>query len=372
MQMSHNDKWPVRPRPDFDDETLSSWMARVALGNGASPRKFYLHALGWENVRSLDNDQLEDQAKLTFLANKTDTNINRLKQLRVDGDRFIAHTSGFGGSQEFTSYCPDCLEGEVPYFRKEWRSALVVVCTCHGTLLRSRCESCHVPVQLLARKGKIRLDCCGECEESLHKNVKRIPAPNFLKKFTQNILNTLSGEWFEFGPGQYVHPDLFLQGLLFLVEIVSHNDVWMRVFRHLGLEQHFEKPSWLYFQRHESFQERTVLLHALSWILADWPKRFTWAVNDLSPSIFSYLFNYGDVPFWLWTEIKEQFDVREEALNVEESQTMFRMIQTGYLDEAAYYRAFGHQHVVRINGRNLRNFNNIYKETIKHHASAPT
>ena len=360
--------WPVRPNPVPDDETFTSWVSRVALGQGLPPQTFYVQALGWKDVWSKDLDLFDDEGKIDFLAKMTGKDPEILKGLKLDDERFIVNSSGFSSSQEFTTFCPDCLNVKTPYFRKAWRSVLVATCAHHGTFLQSRCGACFAPIRLLARTDTIDLKYCSDCEVPLGTKLKKVLAPDYLNTFTCKIMETLQGHWFELQPGYHVHPQLFLDALPVLADIVCRNEVWEKLYDYLGLNEYFGKPSLLYFHRRESFVDRCVLLLALTWILSDWPAHFTWAVADLPLKTHLHLVYQDNLPYWLWSVVKEHFDLPGEFRTDVEHQTMLRMISEETLSEKTFYSAFGQHHHVRVGRRNLKNFQNIYKETIKFHA----
>ena len=330
---------------------------------------FFVRALGWDDAWDKDLDDFSDAEKLSILSTKSGKEFGVLQDMIIEDSRFTVNSRGFSSSQEFQLYCPDCLDEGTPYFRKTWRSALIVSCDKHGTFLQSRCNSCFSPVRLLGRKHRFRIECCGDCGVPLSRDANRIVVPTYLVEFTQKIVLTFGGSWFSLG-STHVHPTLFLESFPIFAEMFCRNEVWVKLYDRLRLGTYVGRPSLMYFHRRESFTDRCVLMLVVSWVLADWPRRFRLAMKDVSPNVFGYLAKNEALPFWLSSLIKECFDIPGEHLNADEFMHMTRMISTGRLDENKYYKAFGRNHCLRINGRFLNNFNNIREEAIKLHAGS--
>ena len=190
--------WPVRPNP-LKDESLTSWIARVALDNGLPPRTYYVSGLGWKDVWNTDFDLFDDQEKIEYLSKKTQKPVDTLTQMKLDGTVFpISHT-GCLESHEFTHFCPSCLAEGTPYFRKTWRSSQVVTCKQHKTFLHARCGTCHTPVRLLARTELLDLDRCSACGDVLGDGLDSVEAPGGLLLYAEALTGTFRKEWFPLG-----------------------------------------------------------------------------------------------------------------------------------------------------------------------------
>ena len=358
-------RWPVRPNP-LKDESLTSWVARLALGNGLPPKAFYVKALGWQDVWSTDFDLFDDQDKLLFLSEKTDKPLDALLQMKLADTIFPINHSGYLESHEFTHFCPTCLAEGTPYFRKLWRSSQIVTCERHGTFLHARCGGCHAPVRLLARTDILELDRCSACEHPLGDGLKPVRAPDDLLAYTSHLSGIFRGSWFPVGD-RMVAPQLYLAGLPALAEIVCKREVWHKVYADQNLTAYFAKPFDLFFNYRESFVDRCVLQLVLSWIMADWPDRFFWATTDLPDNSLRWMTENQDLPFWLISVLKAAFDVPAADFRTgEEQHELIRLIGEGKLGEADYYRAFGRHHCLRINHRNLKSFKSISLEAKKY------
>jgi hypothetical protein len=353
--------WPVRPNP-LEDESLTSWIARVALDNGLPPRTYYVSALGWRDVWNTDLDLFNDQDKLAYLAKKTDKSLDALLEMKLANTVFTINFTGCLESHEFTHFCTTCLAEGTPYFRKIWRSSQVVACERHGTFLHARCGGCYTPVRLLARTDTLDLNICSACEHELDDGLNSTTAPDDLLVYTVALAGTFRGEWFPLGATR-VAPQLFLAGLPALAEIVCQREVWQKVYDDQGFDRFFVKPFDLFFNYREAFADRCALQLVMSWILADWPTRFQWATSDLPERSFRWMANNPELPFWLGSVLKEVFDLPgADYCDKAEHAEMIRLISDGMIDEARFYQMFGRRHVFRINGRNLSSYKHIFQE----------
>ncbi|MGJ8586286.1 MAG: TniQ family protein [Marinosulfonomonas sp.] len=154
-------RWPLSV-PLLPDEILSSWLVRVALGNGCDPMT--LTGLLWSDWRcwTMDMDRKVPDDKLHVLSvaagiereQLSFANLYSLARLirEPTTDRALwpwittlgaRNTSRRAGMQ----FCPECLRSDLhPYFRLQWRLAWHTVCEHHGHRLVDRCPDCQSPV----------------------------------------------------------------------------------------------------------------------------------------------------------------------------------------------------------------------------------
>jgi Bacterial TniB protein/TniQ len=144
--------WPVAAGPQ-PDELLSSWLHRLAFGNGLPPKALGpaldLGSGAWSGrldlaLPAIVRDQLVRCTGLTPGAVGGMT-------LAGAGARALLLPSradlspGRRGRRQATwlQFCPQCLaEDEEPYFRREWRLATTIICARHGSRLLDRCPAC--------------------------------------------------------------------------------------------------------------------------------------------------------------------------------------------------------------------------------------
>ena len=144
--------WPVVVRPE-PDELLSSWLHRLAFGNGLPPKAFgpglELGSGAWSGrldlaLPAIVRDRL---VRCTGLASGAVDGMTlagvgaRLLLLPLRADL----SPGRRGRRQaaWLQFCPHCLaEDEQPYFRRECRLATTIACARHGSRLLDRCPDC--------------------------------------------------------------------------------------------------------------------------------------------------------------------------------------------------------------------------------------
>lgn len=155
--------WPIRYKP-LPDELLSSWLVRLAHGQGLKVQTFCNLLFGNRlQVWNRDIDRLAPEWLISGLVAGTGTAQDRAMattlrvfdallyvRYRESGNLpwilslkiFHRRRQGFG--QQF---CPECLRtDDVPYFRKVWRVGLFTYCHRHKCMLEDRCQYCKEPV----------------------------------------------------------------------------------------------------------------------------------------------------------------------------------------------------------------------------------
>lgn len=153
--------WPVHPKP-MDGEVLSSWLLRVAEGNGLNLS--CLVELGLPKVANtcIDIDLIDDAEFFKTLSTRSGidqtlamstgyANDNGARRSRLKPNDFVWVVPIFlKGSTESRKkapvpFCPSCLTSDdIPYYRKIWRYAFYPVCPKHGLLL-DHCPTCGHP-----------------------------------------------------------------------------------------------------------------------------------------------------------------------------------------------------------------------------------
>ena len=155
--------WPIRYKP-YPDELLSSWLVRLARGNGLRVQTFSNLIFGNRlQVWNRDVDRLGPDWIVNALSERTGTpidvaqgttlrnyegwlypafNVSGSLQWMTNLQVFHRTRQGFG-----MQYCPQCLlEDADQYFRKAWRVALITTCPKHRCMLRDRCIGCGAGV----------------------------------------------------------------------------------------------------------------------------------------------------------------------------------------------------------------------------------
>jgi len=238
LQSKQRQFWPVHPHP-LPDELLSSWLIRLAHGNGLKVQSFYGGWLGrsialWN--RDIDRlappDLIETLSESTGIDSATlaSHSIRSLAGIISEDVPVGGHTdwlmplqvyhrtrNGFG-----LMFCRSCLrQDREPYFRRRWRLACITCCTLHGQLLLDRCTNCQSPVQphradMVRRRGladQVAMTRCAHCSVDLRRGALPPDAPSRLIKFQRRLEGALQRGHIEFAGYSALHSVLFFAGL---------------------------------------------------------------------------------------------------------------------------------------------------------------
>jgi hypothetical protein len=145
--------------PPFEDESLTSWIARLANGNGLPFRSFW-QSLSQESprLRLGDLDRSDGDRLFQTLSRRTtvpEATIRALSLNEFQGKVFgenekeksdwiiPADALNTRKHRHGRQFCPHCLaQDRVPYFRKHWRLAFISVCPIHLVELLEACPEC--------------------------------------------------------------------------------------------------------------------------------------------------------------------------------------------------------------------------------------
>ena len=155
--------WPIRYKP-LPDELLSSWLVRLAHGQGMKAQPFCNAIFGIHlQVWNRDIDRLAPEWLINELCDRTGTSLQAANATTLRGyegslypvfkpagslkwiqtlQMYHRKRNGFG-----LQFCPRCLsESSEPYFRKSWRVAFNTTCLKHKCMLHDRCSKCGASV----------------------------------------------------------------------------------------------------------------------------------------------------------------------------------------------------------------------------------
>lgn len=172
---SHQSLGLVNVPPPHMDESVSSWVSRLTVLQGATLKEVL--GLLQLNERTLDRDvtgtALDALRKKCGLSVESfswhDKVLSALKS--IDGtDIPLLRQTPMG--RPLVSFCPLCLlEMRTPYMPIHWRFEIWQWCPIHDTPMRGHCPECHyqpsVPVDVrespCGRKGYLNLNRCMKC-----------------------------------------------------------------------------------------------------------------------------------------------------------------------------------------------------------------
>lgn len=171
--------WPVRPSPG-PGESLSSWLIRLARGNGLDLPDFCRTLWGRGFWRSRgDLDRIDDLARLEPLVAGTGLPMRRIWPLTLNSidarltrrctDLWLLSSgdSGYSRPRYTRQACPVCLAQSADH-KLVWRFAFATFCMPHMRLLIDRCPNCRSrlhPAQAPREQDPFRM--CFNCGGSL-------------------------------------------------------------------------------------------------------------------------------------------------------------------------------------------------------------
>lgn len=168
------ERWPAEVVP-AQDELLSSWLHRLALAYGLSPRHFGdclgFGAGAWSARLDLD----APATLLNLLHRQTGVCHDRIAAMTIGGGDWrrlllpLRHSVGLARADQICAtwlqFCPECLaDDEAAYFRRAWRRASVMTCRSHGRRLIDRCPACRqglAPFNQRALAPQFQCSVCG-------------------------------------------------------------------------------------------------------------------------------------------------------------------------------------------------------------------
>lgn len=309
---------PIRPTP-FDDELLSSWLIRIANAYGMKLQTFCNILWPGRPIWSRDIDRCADGEFLASISRTLGTPRVQLESmlLRSYAGRLFSRFNLSGNTRWIMplgifhrirrrtglQFCPECLRA-VPYFRKQWRLSLFVMCAFHERLLLDCCPACRAPIQIhrcdIGREAISRVDCasCYACGLNL-RTVTAARVPGGIAAQQRRCYDVL----------KYSQPDDAVcerfDVLAHLVRILCSSNQHLAGFRKCvsrlcgsaipdpvsrdAIALHFDVLN---------AGERLPLLYAADWLMQEWPRSFA-AACEASAMHASYLLkDFRQPPHW--------------------------------------------------------------------------
>jgi hypothetical protein len=372
--------WPYHTKPR-EDELLSSWLVRLAAGNGLKLHTF--SSMAWPGVSlwNRDVDNLAPEIVINLLSIRTGTARDIIRETTIAGltGRLFEdhHPNGltawvlpvgvyhrtrhcFG-----TQCCPVCLR-ESAHYRRRWRLAFSTVCTKHRVELFDRCPGCKTPIVFHRNDlgDRNAYDAalpvhCHECGMDWSAQSAPRIAPNATILRFQRELEAVLDEGTGMIGGEKIFSLLYFAGLRMLTMLLSSG--WAaRLLRaelsqRIGIEPF--QPKWrgnLRMFEHLSVSHRRCTLALASRLLEDWPNEFEHVAKRVGLTS-SYLLKREDVPYWYWRVVRDRFYRPAYVPNVDEIKAV-----------ATYLRGQGEE-PTRLNvARHLGNRELFRKRSLEH------
>lgn len=337
-------RWPFRRFP-LPDETLSSWLSRIAAANGVS-----LHCLCRETwpgrdllLRDLDRnppgDVIGDLAEITNVPTERVWDmtlaglVGSLYECLPERKGHAKWALPYGirmAAAHGSQFCPDCLAGDqAPHFRRSWKLAFVTVCQVHSRILRDNCPHCHrapVPTRgprSLASDTKPRpIHLCRFCQGDLRVDLEReqyqVKWP-ITPEFQSTLLQALNVNWIDLEGEGVIHSILLFNGihqwLALLLQRGRNKGFREELVRQLGPNAPEFGTAVGTGKRSVAFEildvhERHKLMVLVGWLMAGWPDRVLEVCRGARLRLSSMIErSRGDPPYWIHRVVSEQLKV---------------------------------------------------------------
>ena len=363
--------WPVHPKP-LTGEALSSWLLRVADGNGLAQSTFKRY-LPKAKGAGADLDLIDDQTFLTAIAGWSAIPQEQIAALGFASDEgrvFIRRTAshpdwiiprnrqGIWPEKRHVAsqpFCPSCLASDAtPYYRKAWRYAFHPICPEHG-LLADRCAHCGQSFSYLAIGnalwnpfGTQALRQCTACGASFAKTHQTdFNALEQRALATQSaLLDGLTAGWIRHG-NELIPIALFLRGLRILAEALLNPEhgtticAWIAA--HLP-DLDYENascPGKGILEERPSFTRAWLNIFAF-WMSQEWPNRWISLIRETGLPASISLPHWKSLPSWMHSDDLHRLrarNPRRTSAEIESAKTLLGRIR-GWPSNMAEVAAF--------------------------------
>lgn len=320
--------WPVHPKP-LDGEVLSSWLNRIAQGNGLTASQFRKLCLPKRPGQGADIDQIDDRGFFEALADGAGVSLDQAWQTGYASDEgrvfsgltfnnleWIAPPTikGYMVRHHSLPFCPSCLaEDPVPYYRKHWRYAFNVVCPQHG-LLTNHCPNCQQHYSYLVQEpGMVvhhssgSMGICPNCNRRFQAKRSVMLSAEQHSQLTeiQNRIKTgLDSGWIDIPGQEHVHVCMYLRGLHDLAMIGMSRRHGAEVVDWISRQSGYSMPEWSNEVTAVSLESqpavnRVSLLLVATWLAEEWPHRMTAMMTALNKTVSQVLPANTERPAWM-------------------------------------------------------------------------
>lgn len=345
----------------YENESLSSWLNRLARENLCTPYVFYTRYLG-STLLNRDIDRFITQTILNKISVLTKTHISKIQDLLIpqyyssgiEVRKTLLHEIvclntkivGVRKSSKWTQFCPKCLS-ESNYYRKQWRLAHITTCTKHKLRLYDSCPNCSKQINFhcihLLHSSKA---ICDKCFFDLTTaEIISISDKNLLS-FENAFIQSMNTNWFKWKSFD-MHSSVFVSGLHFLIYGVRKS--LFNCFLHNSLC----KSNFAY--KSLDIQTRHQLMGLIISILKGWPH----TIKKLSDSALInqtafYRDRHSEWPYWLWIVMRTDINKKKYWITETEILSAINFLQNKLykISLANIGEVLGHDRSFYVNDKN--------------------
>ena len=319
--MDYSNKLPCSIKPK-EDELFSSWLVRLAYHHSSKSHSFYKNVFPKHQIWNRDIDKLAPLDFIDELSQKTLSSSDEIFSTTLksyEGSLYLKHNAygnlkwilPFGVYHRIRKhyglvYCPLCLKNDKePYFRKNWRLSISVICITCGIHLHEKCPKCKKPVVFFRsdignrhKQPPKKISNCYNCGYELSKTPVVFASSKCLE-YQKTLFKILEEGWNQ----KVIYPHLYFEVLHQIIKILLNHKVNL-----------FDNRSINFKFRNKTFETlpieiRLIILKQAFWLLDDFPNRFDvfFKKKNIKSSIL--LRDFEDSPFWYYKEVYGNFYV---------------------------------------------------------------
>jgi len=380
--------WCVRPLPE-DDELLSSWLHRLAIGNALCDHTLCRYMFGNLAVWNRDLDRSFPDSSLESLAQWTSLPVERLRKMRLTNlaGRLSERINAAGASpwilpagiyhrmrrRAGLQYCPKCLREREANAFWMWRMAWSTCCSRHHCQLLDRCPRCRSPY--MAHRTAPSLfgrACCDGCGCDLSRT-DSAPAEPIEGRWQLRLEEAVRSGWLLVG-SQEVLALSFFEGLRTLVRVLlSRRSVSLRNYLMDKVQTQTIEVSATQSFEFESIEVRRSILAMAFVLLSHWPTRFLAATRRCGTGRWAFARRDGGVEvYWLQQALDRIPLLQKRHFNVDELRAACTLItrQGGRITVQNIKRVLGLRPRANV-PTDLKTVIADYKKTRAHRQSVP-
>jgi hypothetical protein len=359
-------RWPLHPAP-LDDESLSSWIIRLAAAYEMEPLTFCHDALAWPSQSLQGLDEYPPAELLTTLADHTGWSIGRVEAMTLRHyEGLVFETRALAAPQAMSAllprfhpdrrhgddrayelrqwrqltpwllprestaampFCPLCIaEGPVVYPRTVWNLALTTVCRRHEVVFRDSCSACAEPVlRLWVHRAPQRWAHCW-CGAALAQT-PTMPAPAPVLWLANGAHEALTSGEVALDASIPMPARTYFAILRAFVESVrlrwAHQPWAESCWRRLGVDPVVMRPQLVVPFEVQPLSWRLRILELVGHLLRPWPHAFLESCQRVSLTGQTLLHRVQGLPAAMWGPLVEMLGAQDPPIV-----TRF-LIQTG-------------------------------------------
>jgi len=193
-------RWAVHPQP-LPDETLTSWLTRVARANASTLSSWLATVYGsdtWPREQNLDTNPSPEFwgriAECTAITGGVAAVCAMSFAVLPERVASWLLTAGRAAKERRARWCPRCLQADAePHFRRAWRWEWVAWCPRDGLRLHDACPGCGAVLNYQVVPWRRALTECWKCRADLTRaEPDATPAPEIVRTAASAALGHLT------------------------------------------------------------------------------------------------------------------------------------------------------------------------------------